>query len=113
MCKERSNLFQRDYSNFDKESFQLSFESVNWKHMLENKSIDMFNSFFTTTNDINGKSIHSPKKGIKEKIKFKMKPWITPGLRTSISNKNKPFTNNTSGTKMIISMANIRNIEIN
>ena len=48
-----------------------------------------------------------------ENIKFKMKPWITPGLRTSISNKNKPFTNNTSGTKMIISMANIRNIEIN
>ena len=54
MCKERSNLFQRDYSNFDKESFQLSFQlSVNWKHMLENKSIDdMFKSFFTTTNDI-------------------------------------------------------------
>ena len=91
MCKERSNLFKRDYSNFDKESFQLSFESVNWKHMLENKSIDMFNSFFTTTNDINGKSIHSPKKGIKEKIKFKIKPWMTPGLRTSIRNKNKLY----------------------
>ena len=64
MCKERSNLLIRDYSNFDKDSFQLSFELVNWKHVLENKSInDIFNSFFTTTSDI----VNQFKEGIKER----------------------------------------------
>ena len=89
----KSNYFERDWSNFNQENFTLDYFSVNWKNVIDSKTNDVNHSlqnFFDSVND--WLKIHAPyKKVIKYKLKFREKPWISSGIQKSISIKNSIF----------------------
>ena len=89
----KSNVFERDWSNFDQQNFVLDFFSIDWKHNLnlENKDINgSFTSFLDTMNQILDR--YAPyKKLSKYQLKFKNKPWLSKGLQKSIQIKNVFF----------------------
>ena len=87
----KSNIYERDWSNFDQENFILDYFSIDWNETLkiEEQNIDYSTEIFL--NKINEllDNFAPFKKIRKYKLKFKLKPWITPGLQKSISVKNK------------------------
>ena len=87
----KSNIYERDWSNFDQENFVLDYFSINWNETLktEEQNIDYSTEVFL--NKINEllDNFAPLKKINKYKLKFNSKPWITPGLQKSISVKNK------------------------
>ena len=87
----KSNIYERDWSNFDQENFILDYFSINWNETLkiEEQNINYSTEIFL--NKINEllDNFAPFKKISKYKLKFKSKPWITPGLQKSISVKNK------------------------
>ena len=87
----KSNNYERDWSGFDQKNFVLDYFSVEWDNVLispntntekSNKTfLEKFKSLLDT---------YAPLKKIsKNKLKFKDKPCITPGLQKSISIKNQ------------------------
>ena len=87
----KSNIYERHWNNFDQESFFLDYLAIDWADVIkyEEKSIDFtFECFLKKFNLILDKYLPL-KKLTKQKLKFKIKPWITPGLQKSISIKNK------------------------
>ena len=89
----KSNIFERDWSNFDQQNFVLDFFSIDWKLNLnlENKDInESFTSFLDTMNQILDR--YAPyKKLSKYQLKFKNKPRLSKGLQKSIQIKNVFF----------------------
>ena len=87
----KSNIYERDWSNFDQENFILDYFSIDWNETLkiEEQNINYSTEIFL--NKINEllDNFAPFKKISKYKLKFKSKPWITPGLQKSISVKNK------------------------
>ena len=87
----KSNICERDWSNFDQENFILDYFSIDWNETLkiEEQNINYSTEIFL--NKINKllDNFAPFKKISKYKLKFKSKPWITPGLQKSISVKNK------------------------
>ena len=87
----KSNIYERDWSTFDPENFILDHFSINWNETLkiEEQNINCSTEIFL--NKINEllDNFAPFKKTNKYKLKFKSKPWITPGLQKSISVKNK------------------------
>ena len=78
------NIYERDWSKFDRENFILDYFSVDWEDLLK---IDKLNANSTkmdldTINML--LDIYAPLKRIKYKLKFKSKPWITLGLQKSV-----------------------------
>ena len=72
----KSNIFERDWSNFDQQNFVLDFFSIDWKQNLnlENKDInESFTSFLDTMNQ-NLNRYAAYKKVSKYQLKFKSKP---------------------------------------
>ena len=101
----KSNILERDWSKFNKGNFILDYFDKNWSEILQfdqhnvNLSIDSYLDHMNAILDI-----HAPcKKVNKYKLRFKIKPWITPALQKSITVKNhllKKFINcNDSQTK--------------
>ena len=91
----KSNIYERDWSKFDQESFILDYFSADWEDLLKINELNADNS---TKLDLYKITIlldtYAPLKKInKYKLKFKSKPWITPGLQKSIFVKNKLLTN--------------------
>ena len=97
----KSNILEK----FNKENFILDYFDKNWSEILKfdqqnvNLSMDSYLDHMNAILDI-----HAPyKKVIKYKLRFKIKPWITPALQKSITVKNhllKKFINcNDSQTK--------------
>ena len=88
----KSNIYERDWSNFEQDYFD--YFSIHWNEMLKiekqniNYSTEMF---LNKINELLG-NFAPFKKISKYKLKFKSKPWITPGLQKSISVKNKFLT---------------------
>ena len=87
----KSNNYERDWSRFDQENFVLDYFSIEWDNFLlssnkkTEKSYKTFLEKFESLLDI-----YAPLKIIsKNKLKFKDKSWITPGLQKSISIKNQ------------------------
>ena len=87
----KSNIYERDWSKFDQENFVLDYFSVEWDNVLissntnTEKSDKTFLEKFESLLDT-----YAPlKKLSKNKLKFKDKPWITPGLQKTISIKNQ------------------------
>ena len=85
-----SNLLERDWSKFSKENFILDCFDKNWSEILQldqqnvNLSMDSYLDHMNAILDI-----HAPYKKVnKYKLRFKIKPWITPALQKSISVKN-------------------------
>ena len=91
---KKSNIFERDWSKFNREEFILDYFAIDWPHILKLQNNDTntsFQNFFDSMNRILNK--HAPSKRLsKYKLKFKTKPWITMALQKSISIKNKLFS---------------------
>ena len=87
----KSNIYERDWSNFDQENFILDYFSIDWNETLkiEEQSIDYSTEIFLNKINELVNNFAPYKKTNKYKLKFKSKPWITPGLQKSISVKNK------------------------
>ena len=87
------NIFERDWSKFDRQNFILDYFSVDWEDLLKIGKLNADNSTKMYLDAINILlDTYAPLKRInKYKLKFKSKPWITLGLQKSISVKNKLF----------------------
>ena len=85
----RSNIFERDWSKFNKENFILDYFEKNWSDILQldQQNVDLsIESFLNNMNSI--LDSNAPFKRVnKYKLRFKTKPWITPALQKSISLK--------------------------
>ena len=101
----KSNILERDWSKFNKKNFILDYFDKNWSEILQldqhnvNLSMDSYLDHMNAIFDI-----HAPYKKVnKYKLRFKIKPWITPALQKSITDRNhllKKFINcNDSQTK--------------
>ena len=78
----KSNILERDWSEFNKENFILDYFDKNWSQIFEldqhnvNLSMDSYLDHMNAILDI-----HAPyKKVSKHKLRFKLKPWITLAL---------------------------------
>ena len=86
-------LFKRDYSKLDSEALLSEVGNVNWSEVLgvESGATDVktvFQNFDDRITEIINK--HGPiHKLSRKEIKSLSKPWITPGIKTSIRNKEK------------------------
>ena len=91
----KSNIYERDWSKFDREQFILDYFSIEWEDLLKTDELNVGNStkkFLDKINMLLG--TYAPLKRVKKyKMKFKSKPWITLGLQKKISVKNKLLTN--------------------
>ena len=87
------NIYERDWSKFDRENFILDYFSVDWEDLLKIDKLNPDNSTKMYLDAINMLlDTYAPLKRInKYKLKSKSKPWITLGLQKSISVKNKLF----------------------
>ena len=89
----KSNIYERDWSNFDQENFILDYFSIDWNERLKIEEQNINYSIEIFLNKINEllDNFAPFKKISKYKLKFESKPWIPPGLQKSISIKNKFF----------------------
>ena len=87
----KSNIYERDWSNFDQENFILDYFSIDWNETLkiEEQNIDYSTEIFL--NKINEllDNFAPFEKINKYKLKFTSKTWITLGLQKAVSVKNK------------------------
>ena len=91
----KSNIYERHWSKFDRENFILDYFSVEWEDLLKTDELNADKSTKKFLDKINMLlDTYAPLKRVKKyKLKFKSKPWITLGLQKSISVKNKLLTN--------------------
>ena len=86
-------LFKRDYSKLDSEALISEVRNVNWSEVLGSESgatdvNTVFQSFYDRITEIIHK--HAPiRKLSRKETKSLSKPWVTPGIKTSIRNKDK------------------------
>ena len=86
-------LFKRGYSKRDSEALISEVRNVNWSEVLGSESgatdvNTVFQSFYDRITEIINK--HAPiRKLSRKEIKSLSKPWVTPGIKTSIRNKEK------------------------
>ena len=91
----KSNIYEGDWSKFDRENFILDYFSLDWEDLIKIDELNADNSTKKFSDKINMLlGTYAPLQKLKKsKLKFKSKPWITLGLQKSISMKNKLFTN--------------------
>ena len=83
----------RDYSSFFSENFNNDLAEVDWDRIVANGNDNvnnLFSSFYNNFNKIVNK-LAPIKKLSNRKAKQLSKPWITSGIRASISIKNKLY----------------------
>ena len=87
----KSNVFERDWSNFEQTNFVLDYFHIDWLAILKHdeKNVNSAtNNFLDTINSALNKHAQL-KKVNKYKLRFKNKPWITSGIQKSIYIENK------------------------
>ena len=91
----KSNIYERDWSKFDRENCILDYFSVDCEDLLKIDELNADNSTKICLDKINLLlDTYAPLKKInKYKLKFKSKTWINLGLQKSISVKNKLLAN--------------------
>ena len=91
----KSNIYERDWSKFDRENFIPDYFSAEWEDLLKTDELNAEKSTKKFLDKINMLlDTYAPLKRVKKyKLKFKSKPWITLGLQKSISVKRKLRTN--------------------
>ena len=91
----KSNIYERGWSKFDRENFVLHYLSVDWEDLLNIDELNTDNSTKMLLDKINILlDTYAPLKRVQKcKLKFKSKPWITLSLQKSTSVKNKLLTN--------------------
>ena len=79
----KSNIYERDWSKFDRENVILDYFCVDWEDLLKIDELNAVNSIRNFLDQINMLlDNYAPLKRIKRyKLKFKSKPWITLGLQ--------------------------------
>ena len=83
-ASNKSKIYERDWSKFDRENFILDYISIDWEELLKIDELNVDNSTQMYLEMIN---ILLPLRRIdKCKLRFS-KPWITLGLQKSISVK--------------------------
>ena len=86
----KPNIFERDWSKFNKENITLDYFDKNWSDILQlvQQNVDLsIESFLNNMNSI--LVSNTPFKRVnKYKLRFKTKLWITPALQKSLSVKN-------------------------
>ena len=84
-----SNIYERDWSKFDRENFILDYFSVDWEDLLKIDELNADKSIKKFLDKINMLlDTYAPLERVKKyKLKFKSKPWITLGLQKSVKNK--------------------------
>ena len=96
LCKilrNKSNIYERNWSKFYQENFVLDYFSVEWEDLLNINKVNADNSTEMYLNKINMLlDTYAPLKRInKYKLKFNSKPWITLGLQYLNENSSKTF----------------------
>ena len=89
----KSNVYERSWSNFNKEEFILDYFENDWDLILnvdKNDVIYSFDNFLLNLNNLLDKNALF-KKVSKYQLKIKAKPWITTAIHKSISVKNSLF----------------------
>lgn len=85
----------RNFSNFSTDSFINDLNQINWNKIVSDgkDNIDkVFSTFYNRFNTIVNR--HAPIKPLsRRQVKRFSKPWITPGIRSSIKIKNSLFAN--------------------
>ena len=78
-------LYKRDYSHFDPQHLLSEFQLIDWHSVfLDQDASNIFRTFYNKLSVIIDK--HIPVKQLSEKeCMFLSKPWITTGLRKSIT----------------------------
>ena len=89
----KSNVYERSWSNFNKEEFILDYFEKDWDLILNVEKNDVNHSFDNFLLNMNGLlDKHAPfKKVSKYQLKLKTKPWITAAIHKSILVKNSLF----------------------
>ena len=87
------NIYERDWSKFDRENFILDYFSVDWEDLLKIDELNADNSTKMYLDKINMllDTYALLKRISKYKLKFKSKPWITLGLQKKYLNKKDPI----------------------
>ena len=77
----KSNIYERDWSEFDQENFILDYFSVDWEDLLKINELNADNSTKIYLDKINILlDTYAPLKEINKcKLNFMSKLWITPG----------------------------------
>ena len=91
----KSNIYERNWSKFNKKGFILDYFKKDWNDILNpnRNNIDLsFNNFLTNMNELLDKPAPYRKLS-KYKLKLKTKPYITPAIKKSILIKNNLFKN--------------------
>ena len=91
----KSKIYERDWSKFDRENFILDYFSVDWEVLLkiDEKNVDNSTRMYLDRNYMLLDTYAPVKRINKYKLKFKSKSWITLGLQKPISAKNKLLKN--------------------
>ena len=91
----KSNIYERDWSKFDRENFILDHFSIDWENFLKTDELNADSSTrrYLDKIDILLDTYALLKRINKYKTKFKSKPWINLGVQKSISVKNKLLKN--------------------
>ena len=77
----KSKIYQRDWSKFDRENFILDYFSVEQENLLKIGELNADNSTKKILDKIDMLDTYATLKRVKKhKLKFKSKPWITFGL---------------------------------
>lgn len=87
-----AEVYRSYYSGFSQAALINDFQSLDWEDVLSNSNDPnlLFQSFFYKTFQIIDK--HIPMKKVsKKELRFKSKPWITPGIQKSIKIKNNLY----------------------
>ena len=82
--------FRSDWSKFDEDSFLTDYHNINWETTFQDCNLDpdhSFEVFNTKMRDLLDHHIPTVKL-TKRQIKSELKPWITKGLRRSISKRD-------------------------
>ena len=85
-------VFQRDYSNFDKQALVTDIQSINWDVLLRDvyEPSSMFDGLNNKISEVI--DTHIPIKQLsRQELKSRSKPWVTSGIRTSIRVENGLF----------------------
>ena len=87
----KSKIYERGWSKFDRENFILDYFSVDWEVLLkiDEKNVDNSTKMYLDRISMLLDTYAPLKRINKYKLKFKSKPWITLGLQKSISAKKK------------------------
>ena len=92
--KSKSNIFKRNWKNFDQNLFISDFENANWDEITdvnkENVNLSLNNYLYNT--DLLLEKYAPLKRLNKQELKFQQKQWVTEGLQISIKKNNALFS---------------------